>query len=241
MLVAMTLLSHLAAPIPATAQTDSTPSVALQIGTQTVHIPIPAGFTETSHRSPDLWATALAFSAGDARIIAHFVTDKDFAEYKKGKAALFNEYMLVQTPHRAESLKVTQAQFDKLRSGTVALQANLAQRLEPRLAAEFDRVSKAVSSNQAAAIQVRVGEIVPVSVDQNDSRQLIFTLLLLSQTNVTESHASTSQTVVASTAYCFVAGKIVILNYYRSFRTPKDLQASRSFTTTWASSVLSSN
>ncbi len=238
-LFALALISLLTTSAPATAHAISTPLVALQIGTQTVRIPTPAGFIETSRRSPDLWATALAFSAGDARIIAHFVTVKDLAAHEKGKTVLFNEFMLVQTPHRAESLKVTQAQFDKLRSGTIAVQDNLAQRLEPQLATELDRVSKAVSSDQAASIQVRVGEIVPVSVDRNGSRLLIYTVL--SQAGVMEGKAPTSQTVVASTAYCFVVGKVVMLTYYRQFHSPQDLQVSRSFMETWANSVLSSN
>ena len=53
-------------------------------------------------------------AAGDARIISHFVTNKDFAAFEKGKTVTFREFLLVQTSSRAESLTVTQSQFDKL-------------------------------------------------------------------------------------------------------------------------------
>jgi hypothetical protein len=224
---------------PVFSQNTGIAPITLPIGNQIVRIPAPAGFAETSRRSRELWTTALAFSAGDARIIAHFVTDNDLAEYEKGEAVVFSNFLLVQTPKQAEAIFVTQTQFDKLRSGTVALQADLAQRLEPRLATELDRVSKAVSSNQATDIKVQLGEIVPVSVERNDRQVLIYTVL--AQAGISEGSHKTSQTLVASTAYCFIAGKVVMLVVYRKFSTPQDLQAAREQISTWAKAVLASN
>ena len=238
-LIAALAFALVASQEVAPAQTVAAKPVTLQIGSQSVHIPTPSGFVETSRRSPELWATALSFGAGDARIIAHFVTRPDLAEYEKGKTVLFKNFLLVQTPRRAESLVVTQAQFDKLRAGTVSLQADLGRRLKPRLASELDRVSKAVWSNQAANITVRLGEIVPVSVDRNESHLLIYTIL--AQGGISEGKSNTSQTSVASTAYCFIAGKVVMLVAYQHFRTPQDLQTARTQVETWANAVLASN
>lgn len=216
-----------------------TQSIPLQIGGVTIRVPTPDGFTETSRRSQELWNLALASSAGNARIISHFVTNKDFAEFEKGKEVTFREFLLVQTPRGAESLTVTQSQFDKLRSGTVELQANLWKRIEPRLATEIDKISKAVSSAQGVNIKFRVGEIVPVSVDQNDSSVLIYTVL--SQFGASEGKTNTDQNMVVTTAYCFVSGKVVMLSAYRHFLTPQDLQSSRAFVKSWASGILSAN
>ena len=63
---------------------------------------------------------ALAYSAGDARIAAHFVSEQDLRAFESGKAVVFKQFMLVQTPRRAEPIVATQAQFDKLRTGTDA-------------------------------------------------------------------------------------------------------------------------
>lgn len=218
---------------------SGTQAVSLQIGGVTIRVPTPQGFTETSRRSQELWNLALAYSAGDARIIGHFVTDKDIAAFERGKTITFREFLFIQTPRRAESLTVTQSQFDKLRSGTVALQAELSKRIEPRLATEVDKVSKAVSSTQGIDIKVRIGEIVPVSVDRNDSDVLIYTVL--SQVGALNGNTSTDQTMVVTTAYCFVSGKVVMLAAYRQFRTPQDLQSSRTFVNSWASGALSAN
>ena len=225
---------------PGSAQAQSgAQTVSLQIGGVTVLVPTPQGFTETSRRSKDLWNLALAYSAGDARIIGHFVTHKDFTAFEKGETVTFKEFLLVQTPRRAESLTATQAQFDKLRSGTVALQADLEKRLEPRLATELDKVAKAVSAEQRLDIKVRLGEIVPVSGDRNDSRVLIFTLL--SQVGNPKDKTSTNQIMVGTTAYCFVSGKVIMLIANRHFRTPQDIQSSRNFVDAWATGVLAAN
>ena len=213
--------------------------MSLQIGGTNIRVPTPQGFTETSRRSQELWNLALAYSAGDARIIGHFVTDKDFADFEKGKTVTFKEFLLVQTPRRAESLTVTQAQFDKLRSGTVALQGDLAKRIEPRLATEIDKVSKAVSSTEGVDLKVRIGEIVPVSVDRNDPSVLTYTVL--SQVGASDGKTNIDQTMVVTTAYCFVSGKVVMLTAYRHFRTPRDLQSSRTLVSSWASGLLSAN
>lgn len=150
---------------------------ALQIGSETIQVPTPTGFVETSRRSQELWKTAIAYGAGDARIAAHYVTETDLKAFESGKSVHFRQFMLVQTPKRAEGIMATQAQFDKLRTGTVDLQRNLAANLEPRMAAEIEKVSKAVSTAQAANVKVRLGEMVPVSVDRNDSKVLIYTVL----------------------------------------------------------------
>ena len=217
----------------------ATTTAFLQIGSETVQVPTPAGFVETSRQSQELWKMALAFSAGDARIAAHYVPESDLKAFEAGKLVHFRQFMLVQTPKRAEGIVATQAQFDKLRGGTVDMQRNLAAKLEPRLAAEVDRVSKAVSTAQAASVNVRLREIVPVSVDRNDSRVLIYTVLTRGE--VTTGKKVEEVNTVASTAYCFVKGKVVMLAAYRQFKSPQDLQASRDMADSWANALIAAN
>lgn len=211
----------------------------LQIGAETIQVPTPTGFVETSRRSQELWNIALAYSAGDARIVAHYVSESDLKTFESGKLAHFRQFMLVQTPKRAEGIVATQAQFDKLRAGTVDLQRNMAAKLEPRLAAEVEKGSKAVSAAQAANVKVRLGEIVPVSVDRNDPKVLIYTIL--SRGGVATGKNVEEENTVASTAYCFVKGKVVMLVAYRHFKSPQDLQASRNMADSWANALTAAN
>ena len=213
--------------------------IPLQIGPQSIQVPVPQGFVETSRKSQELWSMALAYSAGDARIAAHFVSEQDLRAFESGKAVVFKQFMLVQTPRRAEPIVATQAQFDKLRTGTVDLQKDLARRLEPRMAAEVEKVSKSASKTQGYPITLRLGEIVPVSVDRNDPQILVYTIL--SQVSTSEGKNGSSQTMVATTAYCLVKGKVVMLVSYRHFKSPQDLQASRESVGAWANALLSAN
>jgi hypothetical protein len=172
--------------------------VPVQIGAASLRVASPQGFVETSKRAPDVYAMALAYSAGDARMVAHFVKQQDLATFELGKKAYFREFLLVQTPRRAEGVQVTQAQFDKLRAGMVALQTQLSSKLEPRLAAEADRASKAVSTTAGANIKVAVGEMVPVSIDRNDERVMSYSVLAAAA--VTQGAGAEKQNMVASTA-----------------------------------------
>lgn len=210
-----------------------------QIGAEIVQVPTPAGFVETSRRSQELWNKALAYSAGDSRITGHYVAESDLNAYEAGKAVHFRQFLLAQTPKRAETIVATQAQFDKLRTGTVELQRNLAAKLEPRITAEIEKISKSVSTAQAATINVRLGEIVPVSVDRNDSKVLVYTVL--ARAGATTGAQTEEENMVSSTAYCFVKGKVVMLVNYRQFRSPQDLQISRSMAESWANALIAAN
>ena len=211
----------------------------IRIGSEAILVPTPVGFVETSRRSQELWNTALAYSASDARITAHYVLETDIKAFESGKLVHFRQFMLVQTPKRAESIVATQAQFDKLRTGTVDIQRNLAAKLEPRMAAEIEKVSKAVSTAQAANIKVHIGEMAPVSIDRNDSKVLIYTVLARGGT--TTGKKVEEGNLIASTAYCFVKGKVVMLAVYRQFMSPKDLQASRNTVESWANALAAAN
>ena len=233
------LMLTTAVAITSFAQSSGGEMVALTIGQQLLRVPTPVGFVETSRRNTELWDTALSFSAGDARIVAHFVLKSDLTKYESGADTVFKNFLLVQTPKRAEGLVATQAQFERLRAGTIAMQAQLASQLEPRLAAEIDRVSKAFSSNQAAEIQVKIDQIVPVSIDKDQPRTLLFTWL--ARGSVTENKSTKSQTMVVSAAYCFVNGKELMLIAYRHFSTPKDLHEARQQVDLWSNALLASN
>ncbi|MDZ4291750.1 MAG: hypothetical protein U1C47_07490 [Hydrogenophaga sp.] len=226
------------APITASSQSFNK-AYALQIGAETIQVPTPVGFVETSRRSQELWNMALAYSAGDARIAAHYVAEPDLKAFEAGKTVYFRQFMLVQTPKRAVSIVATQAQFDKLRAGTAELQRNLAAKLEPRLAAEVENVSKAVSAAQATKIKVRIGEIVPVSIERNDSKALVYTIL--ARTGALVEQKPEEDNTVSSTAYCFVKGKVVMLVAYRQFRSPQDLQDSRNMANAWANALFAAN
>ena len=186
-------------PTPLAAQLVSPAAVELQVGMSTIKVPTPVGYAETSGRSSELWSQALATHVGEARVLAHFVTTRELSNYERGGTG-FSEYAFVQTPRRAESMTVTQAQFDKLKSGTIAMQADISRRLEPRLAGEVERVAKGLSTIQGSPFQFRVGELVPVSVDKNESKLLIYTVLA-QLTTVDKVHPE-SQTMVMTTAYC---------------------------------------
>ena len=225
-------------PAPLAAQLVSPAAVELQVGASTIKVPTPVGYAETSGRSREIWSQVLATHVGEARVLAHFVTTQELVNYERGGTG-FSEYAFVQTPRRTESMTVTQAQFDKLKSGTIAMQADLSRHLGPGLAGEVERVAKGLSTIQGSPFQFRIGELVPVSVDKSDSKELIYSVL--SQLASVDKAHPEGQTMVMTTAYCYVKSKVVMLTYFRTFHSPRDLEAARAFVNQWSSSLSTAN
>ena len=63
----------------------------------------------------------------------------------------------------------------------------------------------------------------------------------LSSGGVTTGKKVEEGNTVASTAYCFVKGKVIMLAAYRQFTSPQDLKAARNIADSWANALIASN
>ena len=147
--------------------------------------------------------------------------------------------MYVQTPVRAEGIATTQAQFDKLRTGVIALQNDIAAKISPKLKEEVARASKEFGARQGEPISVKFGEIAPLSIDRNDTKALIYTTLMSVASS--QSDASHEGNILSSTAFIFAKGKVLTLSVNRVMNSPRDVQIVRSFASEWVSAILAAN
>jgi len=74
---------------------------------------------------------------------------------------------------------------------------------------------------------------------RNDSKVLVY--IVLARAGAASGAKTEDENMVSSTAYCFVKGKVVMLVTYRQFKSPKDLQASRSMVESWANALVAAN
>lgn len=214
-------------------------SVTVTVGGVAFKIPAPADHKETSAASPELWATAQQFGGPDARVLAHFVTTKDFDAFTKGRDASFSKYLYVQTPKRAESITATQAQFDKMRTGMVAMQTDMGAKLEPRLAAELAKLEKSTAGSSNALASLKIGEIAPVGVHSNRSDFLSYSVL--AKVSADQAGVSTTRTMLATSGYWFVKGKVLTFAAYREFKSPKDLLDQKELVEQWQAAATAVN
>ena len=218
---------------------EFTSVTSLRIGDVTINVPAPEGFIETSANSAELWQLAQSMSSGYSQTIAHYVTKSDFDAYNENRSPAFSQYFIVQTPKSAKTLTATQQQFDRLRSETAAMQSELKRSIEPRLSKELDKLNKNLSSQLGKPLAIGIGQIVPVSVNINRPNLLSYSVL--SQISTSNKDGNTSDTLILTTGVCFLKGKVVMLNSYRLFQAPQDLQTSREFIEKWANTMLLSN
>ncbi|MBC3861510.1 hypothetical protein H8K32_05300 [Undibacterium jejuense] len=225
---------------PESRSAESDDSVAeLHIGAQTIRFVSPPGFVDVSRRNAKLWAHAKIMDNADILTLAHLVTEKDLETYDKTQVDMFESWLLVQTPVSHLDRVATQAQFDNLRIKLVAMQVNLKQSLEPQLSAETNRVSKALSKIESKQVGFGIGQVVPISVDRNDTQGLIYSTKV--QVNFSTETSNTAQYNVSTSAYCFIKGKLVILGAFRSYYSDKDIKDNQELMMAWVKSLLSAN
>lgn len=233
--LALTLMTVI---VPAIGQTFGNPTFH-RIGVETIVVPTPTNFLETSKNAPEMWETAKTFNSASVRVLAHYAPESELKTFIAGGEVRLSQYMYVQTPVRAEGITTTQAQFDKLRTGVIALQNDIAAKLSPKLKEVVARASKELSARQGELISVKVGEIVPVSIDRNDAKALIYTTLMsVASSQSDDLHEGN---ILGSAAVIFVKGKVLTLTVNRVMKSPRDIQIVRSFASEWVSAIVAAN
>lgn len=223
---------------PALGQSFGTPTLH-KIGVETIVVPTPPSFLETSKNAPEMWEQAKTFTSSSVRLLAHYALESEAKTFIAGGEVRLSQYMYVQTPVRAQGITTTQAQFDKLRVGVISLQSDMAAKFGPKLKDELARASKEFGEKQGNPLSIKAGEIVPVSIDRNDAKALIYTTLM----NVTSSQSDALHegNVLTSAAVIFTKGKVLTLSVNRDMKSPKDIQIVRSFVSDWVSAIVAAN
>jgi len=211
----------------------------IRIGDVTVKVTAPAGFVETSARSPQLWQRAQSMTTGYSEVLANFVTSGDFVAFVKNDTPSFSEYYIVSTPKPAKHRTTNQKQFDELRFGLAGMQSKLKQNMEPQLSNELSKLNSNLSTQAGKPLAIKIGQVVPVSVNIN--RQNLLSYTVLSQLSTSNENVISSDTMIMTTGVCFLKGKVLMLNYYSVFKSPQDLETSRKSIENWAESLLMSN
>lgn len=210
-----------------------------RIGDTIIFLPTPKGFVETSSKSEALWRTAQLFGTESTRAIAHYVLASEFETYSQGIAVVFSDYAYVKTPRQWESISISQKQFDKLRVGTIDSLSSVLKSTEPRLSSEIERMLKGIPLQGGKPLALRVGSIVPVSINEN--RENFFSYTFISTVESGTASDKSVNTWLATTGTCLIKGKAVILNTYRLFHGPSDLRESREYVNAWAHALLTRN
>lgn len=211
------------------------------VGDVQVLLPLPTGFVETSASSPDLWRTAQMFGTETTRTLSHYVLAIEFDTYKKGHSVVFSEYSFVKTPRQAEKLIATQSQFDKLRVDSIRSLTELIKSVEPSVASQIEKLSKDkdLSQRLETPLRLRIGDVVPVSINANRNNFVSYTVL--SRLEATLPEGKSSNTWVQTVSACLIKGKVILMYTYRLFRGPQDIAASREYGELWAKHLFLSN
>lgn len=231
-------LAFLMIIVPAEGQTFGSPT-SYRIGGETIVVPTPANFLETSKSAPEMWASAKLFNTASVRLLAHYAPESEVKAFLAGSEVRLSQYMYVHTPLGAEGVTTTQAQFDKLRMRVLALQNEIETKLAPKLKDELARASKGLSTLQDEPFSVKVNEVVPLSIDRNDAKALVYTTLMSLKSS--QGDTAYDGNIIGVSALIYSKGKVLTLTVNRLMKSPRDIQVVRSFAGEWVAAIVAAN
>ena len=171
------------------------------------------------------------------RLVAYFARRSDLRARAQGKAARFDRYFLVQTLRKIENQSFSAADFAQLRSATKKQQSELLGKLEPRLAEVARTLEKRRSDDTGTAVNLRLGDVVPLGIYQDFESSVSFGALLRTR----EGASAEDRTVVNVTSIVTVKGKILFLYTYTGVTGPRDVEWAKVASATWTNDVLAMN
>lgn len=183
-----------------------------------LEIPAPIGVVSTS-AYPALWDLATRMVSPRSILIDHFIDKRSAPESTRAATWEATTWALIQTPRGTRDVELSKEKFEKLKAETKVMDFQ----------ASIERKYPGVL--QSIGIQ----GIKMMGVNADTDEWLMFSAASKIQTDAGD------MPVISVTSYCRVKGKLVMLNSYRVFHTPKDIEIVQSEARTWALSVLNAN
>jgi hypothetical protein len=211
----------------------------IQLGSEKLVIKNPDRFIETSQNSKEIWDLANEFVTEDSIILSHYITKKDFNKYKAGESPELKEYFYIKTPKILMGSISTQEQFDTLRKSVYSLNKDNLLNIEAYLNQFTENYSAEESIKNGSQVKLKVGQVVPVSVNESINNFMSFTML--SQIEIANKSKLESTTVVITRGSCFIKGKLIFIDYFRVLSSPDDLRKSREIVETFSKALIKDN
>lgn len=209
----------------------SSASSYLKIGNQTIILKDPSGFLETSKKSSELWDLAKLMVSGKNEVIAHYVSKEDLDDYYLNKNPEFEQYFIILTPKATKKSYISQEDFKKFRFEIISTQNELRKNIEPRVNRILNNLSDDLSIQLKKEISMNINQMKPVSININLPNFLSYSVF--SKINVSDHKTDKNHIIIGTTGIILIKGKLLIINSYRNFKSPQDLQDSRASIENW--------
>ena len=223
-----------------------TQNVSISIGDQSINIPAPEGFYEVSHLSEEVRKIGETFIPPDNRLLAIFVSGKNFGRLMKDEwnwvrdySGLGDKYMIVQGYRKDENKNVQKLEFEAFKEHIKQQHNIVYEKIKDRVDVIIKKGVEQISQEYDVSLDLKVDTPVPLGVFMDKTDVIGFASLMKGQALL--NGTSVSRLVVVGTSFLKMQGKILFVYVYSNFDTSEDLDWVRTASSTWVDQIFLKN
>jgi hypothetical protein len=223
----------------APSQTRKGASTNFQLGDQIITIPDPNGFEEAASQFDSIKERFTSTEAPGNDMLAVHLRQADIARLRAGDFPLFNFYTKISMRSANRDVDFSGQDFAQLvarmrKDGSRIFDPN-----SPSMKETLEKINKSLTELNREETQVGLSQ--PVNLGEFDSRQNVYSLMLLLNFTSEIGAKKTTTHIVGSLSYVLVKQKLLYVYTYRKYESQADTVVVRDFARRWIGQILAAN
>lgn len=222
------------------AQTDQQKNVvSLVLGGKVLLIPAPDGYGEVTAQYESIKTMLASTEPPQNELLAGYVPDSDVSLLKNGKAPVFERYAKISVVRETKERDITRAEFSAVAAFIRGNDKKLLVMDSPESKEVLREFDKSISEQSSKEVKTTPGETTPLGT-YNDKPDLFSTMFLGNIKREVDGDVKTYH-VLATLNILHVKDRLLSVATYRGYHSEADVEALKTFTTTWVNSILAAN
>jgi hypothetical protein len=206
-----------------------------QLGTRSVTIPPPVGFSEAFSQSDLLAAILIATEDPNNEVLTAHLPDDILGKLKKGERQEFNFYTKVSVLKLSKARDITQSQFDSVVAYVESTGAQLLDVDGPLMKSAVKNLREGLSSVSGKEVPLEFDQ--PLNLGSFVKTKDVYSMMLVMSLRA----PSDKLPILCGATFVKVNRRLLYVYTYRRFTSEKDAELLRDFTRDWVRQILSAN
>ncbi|MCV2365186.1 hypothetical protein LNV23_17200, partial [Paucibacter sp. DJ1R-11] len=227
--LSIAMAANLSLAPPARAKSSSS----VQVGSASIALPIPAGYSDPTARAPKLKSLLESSTIAQKKFLAGFVSTDDVEAEASGRDPNLRLYFVAQTLRAAELMTTSSAAFENTKKIIRDQFQTLAPLTGPALSELVERLTSAAGQTVAHT------KVAPVGIFDETPASISVTAI---NTSVVSSGAATiTDSTIVSATTALVRGKYIYLQVCSDLAAAKDVLENQDASRAWTRAILVAN
>jgi hypothetical protein len=211
----------------------------ITVGTKQIDVPRREGFAEIRETFPDAFAFFRDMTPPGNNLRAVLVTEADAGALSESRRPEYGRYFLVQTNESLEDTNVNAGDFAQIKEASRSALEKIFAEQKPRIDEISKNLSKSLSKNLDAAVEMKIGETIPVVNNSESGRH--FTFSSLSKQSVSFGGEESEYLLACTGSIVLLRERLIYLYAYSAYDTIDDLNWTQSEIEKWTAAAIEEN